>query len=572
MQETTDATAIFAPLWRRKWLILAVGVVVGVASYFYYKHATPTFSATTQVFLGASSEEQAPGEKAQKTNGTETANQAQIINAIVVEQVRRELRREHRGKLDKGTKIKAKAAEKSAFVTINAEGHTNKGTTYVVNRVAAAYIKRRNGNRERAINREIALTRRQLLRLEAAQTPVKKTSSSSSSGKGKSGGATTSTILQAATLSTKINQLEGSLAVAGAQQVKPADHAQLVAPSPRKDAIFGFVIGLVLASIAAYILGRLDRRLRTMEGIESIFRTQILTAMPKVNRPIVYDNGQPRPSRQLLEPMRRLHTSLQLGAIGGVAHHPPAYEGGAIAPSPAASSNGAASGGSRPRKIVFLSPDPGDGKSAVVADLALVARDAGARVAVVEANFRRPVLAKRLGVADEVGLAEVLSGSMSVGEAVQRISPPLGDPGGDLSAAPAGAVATTVVTRQAGSLFLLPGSRTVANPPALLAAESVPDLLETLAEDYDYVLIDAPSPLEFSDVIPLLRMVDGVVLVARAAHTRELSAQRFMQLLANTTTAPVIGTVANCVSKSDITRHGLSSAGGQTWLGGIIGR
>ena len=69
MNETTDATAIFAPIWRRKWLILAVGIVVAAGSYFYYKRERPIFQATTQVFLGAAAEEQAPTEKAGKKSG-----------------------------------------------------------------------------------------------------------------------------------------------------------------------------------------------------------------------------------------------------------------------------------------------------------------------------------------------------------------------------------------------------------------------------------------------------------------------------------------------------------------------
>ncbi len=113
MQETSDATAIFAPLWRRKWLILAVGIVVGVGSYFYYKHATPTFSASTQVYLGASAEEQAPGEKGQgKTGGAEVANQAAIINAIVIEQVRKELKREGNGEAREGDQGKSQGGRK----------------------------------------------------------------------------------------------------------------------------------------------------------------------------------------------------------------------------------------------------------------------------------------------------------------------------------------------------------------------------------------------------------------------------------------------------------------------------
>jgi Mrp family chromosome partitioning ATPase/capsular polysaccharide biosynthesis protein len=574
MQETSDATAIFAPLWRRKWLILGVAIVVGVGSYFYYKHATRTFSASTQVYLGTSSEEQVSGEKGQtKTSGVEVANQAAIINALVIEEVHQQLRKEGHGRLVKGAKIKAKAAEKSLFLTISAEASSAKGTILLVNRVAQAYIRRRDDGRERSINREIALTRRQLARLEATQSPVKTSSSTgSSTSKGNKGAASTTAILQATQLSAKINQLETSLALPDAQQVKPATRALLVAPAPKKDAIFGFVIGLVLASIAAYTLSRLDRRLRTLEGVESIFRSQILAALPMVGKPIVYENGQPRPSKLLLEPLRGLYTTLHLGAVGTA---PVAAQPGELgaAGGVMTQSNGEDPGAARPCRILFLSADPGDGKSMLVADLALVARDSGARVAVVEANFRRPVLANRLGATggEGHGLAEVLSGTHSIDDAIQRVSPTVAEPAGDLAAAPA-VLATGLATHRSGSLFLLAGSKTVANPPALLATETMSDVLGKLAGEYDYVLVDAPSPLQFSDVMPVLRMVDGVVLVARAGHTREISAQRFMQLLAHSNAAPVIGTVANCVSKSDLARQGLSPSGGRTWLGGLIGR
>ena len=84
MNETTDATAIFAPIWRRKWLILAVALAVGAASYAYYKRQSPTYQATTQVFLGASAEEQAPSEKgSKKLGGTAVTNQAAVLAPVV---------------------------------------------------------------------------------------------------------------------------------------------------------------------------------------------------------------------------------------------------------------------------------------------------------------------------------------------------------------------------------------------------------------------------------------------------------------------------------------------------------
>ncbi len=542
MTETTDATAIFAPLWRRKWLILTVGIVVAVLSYLYYKHETPTFSASTQVFLGASAEEPTPGEKGSKTTGVEVADQAAVINSIVVEGVRRELHKAGYGKLVAHAKVKAKAPEKSEFVNITAEAHSDKGVVLLVNTVAEAYVRRRNLSRERAINRAIAISRRQLLRIQAAQVPAVQ-----GSGKGKSAAPSAGSIIQQANLSSKINELEASLAVTGAQHVKPATRGELVAPAPKKDAIFGFVVGVVLASIAAYALSRLDRRLRTLDGIEGAFGSQILTALPKVARPLVDRDGQPSPSRNLLEPLRRLHTTLQLGGVG---------------------QNGAQGAH---RRILFISADTGDGKSTLVADLALVQRDAGQRTAIVEANFRHPVQSKLLRLGGTHGLAEVLAGTMSIEDACQRVLPVATVEEVDPPGAQGAAVTTAVTARNAGSLFVLAGSRTVANPPALLADTAMSDVLGTLGEDYDYVLIDAPSPLEYSDVMPLLAEVDGIVIVARAGYTRETSAQRLTVMLEHSSTAPILGIVANCVSKTDISRQGMAPSRRRSWPGKLIG-
>ena len=81
------------------------------------------------------------------------------------------------------------------------------------------------------------------------------------------------------------------------------------------------------------------------------------------------------------------------------------------------------------------------------------------------------------------------------------------------------------------------------------------------------MLIDAPPPLQVSDVMPLLRMVDGIVIVARVGHTREASAERLAQLLARTSSAPVLGVVANARLTADIKKYGFSSAYGGSGAG-----
>jgi succinoglycan biosynthesis transport protein ExoP len=561
MNETTDATSILLPLWRRKWLILIVGLVVGAASYFYYKHATRVYQSTTQIYLGASLEEAAPGEKVSTKGQTaNVANQVAIINSIVIEQVRQGLRKKDKALL-RGSKIRAKSPEKSEFITITAEAHKATTAALLANTTARTFIKRQHASRTRATERAIAIARRQLRRIEAAsvvRVAPKATTTTGANGKTTpekttpevARGPSTSSVLQAASLNSKINQLEASLGVAGAQQIKAAKPAGavLLSPKPRKNAIFGFVVGIVLAAIAAYALGRFDRRLRSLSGIETAYASQTLAGFPKVRRPIVRREGESTPSRFLVEPLRRLHTAIQLGITPDPRHSRPS------------------------RTILFVSADAGDGKSTLVADLALVQRDAGARVAIIEANFRRPAQARLLGLDASQGLAEVLTGKLTVTQAAQRVHPispaELAEAPGGATAAP---VATFVESREAGSLFLLAGGGAVANPPALLGHPAMADLLRSVAEDFDYVLIDAPSPLEVSDVMPLLKLVDAVVIVARAGHTREMSAQRLVQLLAQSEVRP-LGIAANCLPRREMDRYGFATGDGRSWTGKLMGR
>jgi Mrp family chromosome partitioning ATPase/capsular polysaccharide biosynthesis protein len=563
MNQTSDATAMFAPLWRRKWLILAVGILVALGTYFYYKREHPSYLATTQVYLGAGAEEQAQigtsgATTSKKGAALEPTAQATLINsAIIKAAVREHLREQRKTKAVHAAlkgKVKAKSVEKSEFLTISAEAHNAPGAVLLANLTAETYVNRENRKYRREVESALSLTRRQLRRIEASEdqriveatTSAEKSSKPSSS---KSNAPSASETLQAANLSSKINQLEAGLDIVNVRQLDPAkrNHAEAIASSPKKNGIFGFAIGVLLASLAVYALARFDDRLRRLAEIEEVFHAQILTALRTVAHPIVHRDGKPTPSKNLREPLQRLHTTLQLGD---------AHE-----------QNGRA----QPRTLLFLSADAGDGQSTVLADLALIQSDAGERVAIVEADFRRPVLAKLLDVSDRPGVADVLEGRLTLGEAMQNVAavPVAAGPAGDVAA---GGVATAVEAPATGSTSILVGSSAVVNPPALLSGPAVGELLRSVAEEFDYTLIDTPPPLEVSDALPLLRLVDGIVIVARIGHTRTASANRLMQLLARTPSAPVLGVVANGVSAKDIKKYGFSAYGGPSWRSRLRGR
>src|SRR3954462_8403047 len=147
MNETPSATAILAPIWRRKWLILVVGIVVAGGTYLYYKHKAPRFQSETQLYLNAGSE-QVTGEKSIGSKGTSVtaAAQPEIINSVVLEQVRHQLKSQHNhtAKVAAKGKVKAKANEKSQFVNITTQARTPRGSALLANSIASTYIRRQH--------------------------------------------------------------------------------------------------------------------------------------------------------------------------------------------------------------------------------------------------------------------------------------------------------------------------------------------------------------------------------------------------------------------------------------------
>jgi Mrp family chromosome partitioning ATPase len=316
--------------------------------------------------------------------------------------------------------------------------------------------------------------------------------------------------------------------------------------------------------------------MRSLAEVEAAFNARVLTGLPEVSQPVSSNGGgEPLPADALLEPVRRLYTSLRVrnmfegshGAGGeGDDGAGGAANGGGSAPWGKLFARGGA-GGSQgaPRSILFVSADSGDGKSSLATNLALVARDAGERVAVVDADLRRPVQAQLLDVKAPYGLIDVLAGHISLEAAMPfvgpapRISAPQADEWGSGDGGVATAVAATTMTMPGGLLRVLTSGAAPANPPALLASPRMGELLQVVSDEHDFTLVDGPPPLAVSDVIPLLRLVDGIVVVVRFGHTRKAAAERLVELLHGAASAPVLGVVATGVPVSELRRHGLWS-------------
>jgi non-specific protein-tyrosine kinase len=100
----------------------------------------------------------------------------------------------------------------------------------------------------------------------------------------------------------------------------------------------------------------------------------------------------------------------------------------------------------------------------------------------------------------------------------------------------------------------MPGGSSLANPVALLSSKNANDLLHRLRAEFDFVVIDTPPVLPVADSHILAGLVDGVIIVVRARHTRR---EAIALGLENFQTPNLLGAVINDV---DLNSSGYASA------------
>jgi capsular exopolysaccharide synthesis family protein len=164
---------------------------------------------------------------------------------------------------------------------------------------------------------------------------------------------------------------------------------------------------------------------------------------------------------------------------------------------------------SRPEtgRIVVSSTEPGDGKTTVLANLAVAYARAGKRTLMIDADMRRPGLTRLLELRSEDGLTQVLQGTGIVAEMARKY------------------------TRNCGieGLDVLPSGPRQINPAELLAGPRLAELLAWAESSYDQILIDAPPAGAAADASMIAANTDGLVLVVRPDKNRRQSVVRAVE-------------------------------------------
>ncbi len=159
----------------------------------------------------------------------------------------------------------------------------------------------------------------------------------------------------------------------------------------------------------------------------------------------------------------------------------------------------------RIRSVVFTSPNPGEGKSTTVANLAIAFAQAERRVLVLDADLRRPTLHEIFGFNLTPGLSEVLTGQSTLKQAVH--------------------------VHVMNNIDLLSAGKLSTKDPEILGSKHMKMLLEEIQKGYDWVILDSSPILPVSDAAALSTMTDGAVMVVSGGETRAVALERAAEFL-----------------------------------------
>lgn len=257
-----------------------------------------------------------------------------------------------------------------------------------------------------------------------------------------------------------------------------------IKPLKKLNVAMALLLGIVLSIIIAFLIEYLDNTIKTPQDVNRLLEQTVMGVIPinkdgnKNNKNkhlglITFEN----PKSPISESFREFRTNL--GFLGL----------------------------DKPfQTILITSPLSGDGKSTIAANLAIVAAQAGHRVALVDCDLRKPEQHHNFKIPNTKGFTDCIFSDTDLDKNAHEMI--------------------------MANLKVLTSGKLPPNPAEILSSERTYKLWLKLKTQYDYVFIDSPPLLAVTDANILAAQVDATILVVSAENTRvEMALQAIEKLI-----------------------------------------
>lgn len=170
------------------------------------------------------------------------------------------------------------------------------------------------------------------------------------------------------------------------------------------------------------------------------------------------------------------------------------------------------------KTFLVTSSSPGEGKSTVAANTAVVFAQEGKKVLLVDADMRKPTVHYTFHLTNTLGVSNLLTRQATVAEVVK--------------------------TSEIENLDIITCGPIPPNPAELLSSQTMNKVIEVMKEIYDIIIFDAPPVLSVADAQILANKCEGTILIMSAGTTEKVEAQKAKEALVSSQ-ANIIGVVLN---------------------------
>lgn len=181
------------------------------------------------------------------------------------------------------------------------------------------------------------------------------------------------------------------------------------------------------------------------------------------------------------------------------------------------------------KKFCLTSGYAGEGKSITLLNLAISIAQTGKKVLLIDADLRRPAVARLLVEKASPGLSEILAGEVDVFDAIRPEAYP--------------------------NLDIIFSGEIPPNPSEILSSERMQELIESSSERYDYILVDTPPVNVVTDACVVANLLDGVLLLVRQDRSKKDAVRQAVSNL-QLTGANILGYILNGVTSEDSNYYG----------------